>query len=440
MFKIKLLFMMGLLPFHANAIQNISNGNPIVVPASSLSPPVNPNGSPAPCIDGSQCTDGQNATGIWSKGCCVGGKGSTQVCLAPPISSCDAGSAVVASTACNVGDACMGSQGQIGTMTKSLGCCTSGAFGACLTAPYTCPPQYLGTTSSASSGGGTVVSVVTGSGTTVTVVDPFQISTGVCLKGFNMGAGMCMIDPISHTCSTGGTVSSVAAGEVFDDFVNQKLKCCMHGSSPNDAFAKYDCIENASQKYQNFNELWASSDELANGGKMNAILLTGPLGSKQALTGFYTTEGKYCSEFSEFAVPTEGIQPFKIDGATKSPIGQAYPLPNGIDTIRTQLAVKRRFPTTIDEMKRCPVLLRAALLVKCGTNTPVAGALPKTYTDLTQAKDISRCTTASSVQIHLRMEQIYQIAGQANLKTIDTITDHNQTSSISVDAILKSQN
>ena len=522
MFKITLLFMVGLLSVHANAIQNISSGSPVVVTPILVAPITDPlapvtsttttqnqstatatvlsgtsstvtsaacvegdscsnasgsgvwtsgccTGGPkgaqtclAPpitcsskgvssttssvatalpaCADGTQCTNQAGLTGTWNKGCCVGGKGSTQVCLAPPISSCDVGTTPVASTTCNVGDACMGSQGQIGTMTQSQGCCTSGPFGSCLTAPYTCPPQYIGTTSSTTSGGGTVVSVVSGSGTTVTVVDPFQISAGVCLKGFNMGAGMCTIDQTLHTCASGGTVSSVASGEVFDDFVNQKLKCCMHGIGPSDAFAKYDCIENASQKFANFNELWASSDDLVNGGKMNAILLTGPSGSKQALTGFYTTEGKYCSEFSEFVAPADGIQPYKIDGATKTPIGQAYPLPDSIDTIRAKLLGKRRYPTTIEEMKRCPVLLRAALLVKCGVNTPIAGAQPKTYTDLTQAKDKARCTTASSVQVHLRLEQIYQIAGQANLKTIDTITDHNQTSSISVDAILKSQN
>jgi hypothetical protein len=52
---------------------------------------------------------------------------------------------------------------------------------------------------------------------------------------------------------------------------------------------------------------------------------------------------------------------------------------------------------------------------------------------------VIRCPVANSIQIHIRMEQIYEITGQASLKTMDTLLTANQAVGIDMQDIINSK-
>jgi hypothetical protein len=235
--------------------------------------------------------------------------------------------------------------------------------------------------------------------------------------------------------------------------------------NPGDRYTKLDCIDNSTRKFDSFNELWASQDDPENGERMNAIVLANASASKQILngvdlnagarkpiSGFYSLNGVYCPEFSEFLAPSTGIQAYKVDapikviqqesvGSQPIAIGAAFPLPSDtvLGPIRARLiAAGKRYPTTVPEMNRCPLLLRAAMVFECKTNrkkSPID--MTTSYVDETRPHDKIRCNTASSAQIHIRLEQIFQVAGENPVKTIDSIYDQNRMGTISIDQILK---
>jgi hypothetical protein len=275
-----------------------------------------------------------------------------------------------------------------------------------------------------------------------------------------------------HTCAkeSGSAVSSVGSGENFNDFINSKLKCCLHNMNPTDVYTKLDCVDNSIASNNDFNKLWASADEADNGNQMNAIMMVNAAGRKveglpagqdptagvrKPISGFYTLEGKYCSEFSEFMAPQSGIQSYAIDppqtnmqqitvGSTPKPIGNPFPLPPEVilSSLRTKLAAaNKRYPTTVADMYRCPVLFRSAISVKCPSNPLplVLGSKIPTYIDSTRVQDKIRCDSAASIMIHVRLEQVFQITGQPVLKAYDSIVENGQTSSISVQNILKNR-
>lgn len=264
--------------------------------------------------------------------------------------------------------------------------------------------------------------------------------------------------PDYHSCSTPANsqiMPSVPGSEDIRNFLNPKLKCCLNeidGAFTSGSHLKFDCIENAGVA-PNFDLLWAGKDQDLNGSAPYATLLAG-FGGKP-ISGFYALENgslRRCSEFSEFAA-LGSIQGFRVDPVQKVvqqdsvgagqmvSVGSALPVPTGPSFVHIRTEVRKKgktIPTTIDEVRRCPVLLRAATVVSC--KKPAAGQVPpKTYSDPSAPADKTRCTSGSVVQIHVQLRQLHEITGQPTMKTVDTVVDSSQLSTISVEEILKSR-
>lgn len=386
------------------------------------------------CTDGFACTNQAGLMGNWQGNCCIGGGRGAEYCLAPPITNCTE-PASPPSTSCVVDQPCQGRGGQIGIMTRDSGCCTSGPNGMCLSPPYTCPPR-------GGSGSGTPTATVTAS-TTTSTTGP---GTSFEPPGFTQSGTTWVIVPGLHQCSslTSSTVaSSVATGETFDDFVNRKLKCCMHEVNTTAPYVKYDCVENAGL-YTDFNRLWESTDAPGNGGELAAASLFGP--GNQPLTGFFRLDGSYCPQFHPYLATAGQLRRYRIDGnqtvvqQNRAAGGQeALDLLATLPAKMTQdyrpklLARGKSYPTTVADMRSCPILVRAALEIKC----PRGGK--SAYIDSALPADKVRCVSGTTARFHIRAEQIFEITGQPVMKTVDSVVDNNQLSTISIDQILKSR-
>ena len=277
-----------------------------------------------------------------------------------------------------------------------------------------------------------------------------------------LASGRCIYSRDHHGCNSGGagilnspyidaSPSPSAAG--FDNLVNKKLACCLNSyfldpstrSGSADAYSKFDCIDNSDPNhavYPNFDALWASADDDLDGGQLNALALFN--GSHQPLTGFYSLTGIRCGEFSEFAGP---LQPQQVDpvvfnsqqnnvggGGIKN-LGAPLPLPSNSAYTNLSLKVQglgRRVPTTAQEMRSCPVLVRAAMEAQC----PAFKEPP--YVQITDPNDqtTKRCPVASSILIHVRIEQLFSISGQASLKAVDSTLTENQALGINISDII----
>jgi len=252
-------------------------------------------------------------------------------------------------------------------------------------------------------------------------------------------AGNCRFIAEHHACDDGsasGLASAVSthitgstAAARFQNTVNKKLACCLNLFSTGDAYAKFDCVQNSKTHYTNFDELWDSADTAAQGGQSNAMVLTNSMG--KPMSGFYTLKGTRCHEFSEFAGT---IQPARVDsmtGDTVKPLpGPSYTGPSSLKLPGT------RIPTTAAERRRCPILVRAALVVQCPTNPVSPSATQRTYEDTSSLPSIIRCATASSMQVHIRMEQITEIAKMPRMLPVDTVIDQRNAAAISIERIL----
>jgi hypothetical protein len=82
-------------------------------------------------------------------------------------------------------------------------------------------------------------------------------------------------------------------------------------------------------------------------------------------------------------------------------------------------------------MKRCPIVARAAFIASCPEN-PELPVVPKTYVSGTS----KHCSSAASIQVHVRIEQIFEIEGMPKMKTVDTVAEQRLASSISVEKII----
>jgi hypothetical protein len=271
----------------------------------------------------------------------------------------------------------------------------------------------------------------------------------------NTNSGSCstVIDTSLHACDAGNAPVSEPASAVsslvsasndvnrFTAVANKKLACCLNDFGSSFASIKYDCVENA-KSYADFNQLWESFDSSADGNQIPALVLSNQVGS--IISGFYTLQGQHCDEFSEFA---GDIQPGILSATPTAnssfkPLGSIIPNPGtgvlGYSEIRQKvLAAKKSIPTTDADKRRCPILVRAAIIVSC----PPLSTLPfisKTY----ELRDSNgnllsrRCSSASSITTHIRMEQVYQITNQSILPLVDTISISGAPASISVDRIL----
>ncbi len=251
-----------------------------------------------------------------------------------------------------------------------------------------------------------------------------------------------------HACSNGGGTAQLASPvsvEVtgqdavirFDNTINKKLACCMNSMSTvnnSGAFIKFDCVDNSSNTYTNFDSLWGSADSSNDGGQSNALVLSGSLG--KYLTGFYTVDGVRCDEYSEFA---DSYAPTKvIKGSGGTWVTQTV---SGSTTITPPSALRsifssKKVPSTALEMKRCPIVARAAMVATCPPKTELP-VVQKTYVD---SSGLKHCSSASGIQVHVRIEQIFEIEGMPKMKTVDTVAERRLASSISVESIISNKN
>ena len=273
-----------------------------------------------------------------------------------------------------------------------------------------------------------------------------------CADGYTLKSdGKCFFDKTKHTCSSDSAVSDAVSGG-FNNVVNKKLACCLNGFPKDDGagnkIPRFDCIENANQTYSDFDALWKSSDPDDTGGQMNAFVLTNA--SKKPVTGFYTLNGVRCAEYSEFTSDT--IQPGKVNPAVvTAQMNQIAGGPNGFQaegsaiskpsgagfsTLVSKLGSKAKAPSTAIERRRCPILVRAALIAGCPENPQVPNASIKTVEDKGTSPALRRCSVASSLQVKVRVEQVWQIAGQPKMVPIDTVLDAKSASQISVSKII----
>jgi hypothetical protein len=294
------------------------------------------------------------------------------------------------------------------------------------------------------------------------VIEPYDRRIWTCAAPFepDLGTGNCIYKREKHACgedATGialspyGETSGSATNANFQKLANKKLACCLnsHKLDSNGAtfqeFLKYDCTEtrvlDASGKSLDFNTLWAGADDTLDGGQMNALALVSAIG--QPITGFYTLRGTRCSKFSEFGgeLRPKRVKPFLAasqqaavaGSANEENIGNAYPLPSVQAYTDLRAGIGKEVPKTLQEMNECPILVRAALVVTC----PTSGA-SKPDLRLTDPTDntLVRCPMASNVSVHLRIEQLYHIAGQSPLKTFDTRAVKDQIASVEVSEII----
>ena len=122
-----------------------------------------------------------------------------------------------------------------------------------------------------------------------------------------------------------------------------------------------------------------------------------------------------------------------IRGAPDHPI-PAFPLPTGQAYLNLQNKIGKRVPATQAEMYRCPILVRAAIVVACPEITPTA-PVGKNYFDSYLASNGKvYCPVASTVSVQTRIEQLYQITG---LPLLETLQGTGLTSNISVSDLIR---
>ena len=289
-----------------------------------------------------------------------------------------------------------------------------------------------------------------------------------CSTGFvvDVTNKKCIFKPLEHQCSgsvtNGALASAVSSGvsgndldEKFTHTINKKLSCCLNAYTKGFSNLKFDCIDNSSTADTSFDALWASSDLAADGGQLNAVVLSDSKG--KPVSGFYTLDGSRCSGYSEFGgiLQPRTVNPVRsvtgqIESVVSSTSGSGFqnigsPLPTPSGAGYTIFSTKTGFnhvPTTQAELARCPILVRAAMKAECGTNE----AIPAVQTTIDENSALGlpgskkRCTNASKISIHVQVMQLTKIAGMAPMKTFDTVADPKNSASINIGKIVGSKN
>jgi hypothetical protein len=295
---------------------------------------------------------------------------------------------------------------------------------------------------------------------------PYKLDVSSATCQFDAPANMCSdADPASPVSST---VTGTSAAAKFDNAINKKLACCLN-TGADAATQKYDCVENTtnsvSKAYKDFNELWASTDPTDAGEQMNAVMLGDKNG--KPLTGFFTMDGIRCEGYSEFTsqqlIPgtmsdfaagasqgaaagnTQSMSAFVADQSNViyKPSVNANSV-SGSTAYNNMVAKlgssKSGIPTSTAEKRRCPILVRAALIATCPLNSQSDSSNFRTLTPSQQVGITKpRCAVADSLQIKVRMEQIYSIAGQTKLDTVDTVMDAKNAGAMSVQKIIQNK-
>jgi hypothetical protein len=260
-----------------------------------------------------------------------------------------------------------------------------------------------------------------------------------------VGAAGCGETYTKHACDQNSFLD-------YNSRINRKLACCMNAGSKNGLSEhRLDCIQTNSA---DFDALWASKDDQHDGEQMNAILLAAPgarteklAGGKtvrvgSVISGFYSREGVLCPQFSEFMASSSKdgeLTRYKVE-ALQTTVQQqhvtatggmtklgSYPklnLPVSMSASFASAGKRNQYPTSLQEMNLCPVLVRAAIVTECpkGSKPDASGKI--------------RCETASSISIRVKIEQLFEIAGTPTFKTVDTILNPEQASSFNVREVL----
>jgi hypothetical protein len=291
-----------------------------------------------------------------------------------------------------------------------------------------------------------------------TCAAPFEVNTAT---------KTCVFNPLHHRCDDGtggGPVSPVGDAvsptgpanyaTQFNNTINRKLACCMNSFHTDsvDAYEKFDCIDNsANALYTSFDDLWSKGDSATDGDQTNAIVLSdstkisGAVRTPRIISGFYSLSGQHCDQFSEFAYAAGStIKHYRVDPLIKSgqqttvgaaPVYYAPDIPVGSGAGYTAVnanvtgALGKTVPTTAQDMLSCPILVRAAIITTCPNKTAVPNVLATVDRSATGA---ARCAAAAGIQIHVRIEQIFDITGTPMIKPVDSFSELNQTTSIDV--------
>ena len=233
------------------------------------------------------------------------------------------------------------------------------------------------------------------------------------------------------------------------NYVPQRVNDLAGSPLPTPSY-KFDCVETQdppatvtgssviSSEMARFNWRWATPDASQDGGQMNGVMLVNSAG--KPITGFFSLKGEYCEKFNPFINKLE-IRPTLVPAvlpagqqanatlATETYLSAPYPTPQPNNPIESAATSKGRwFPTTIDEKRACPILVRAAMRVKC----PLGGSLR--YVEST---GVTHCPFASSIRFDIAVEQIYQIAGQKARKPYLTEIGQGSVNTISIPEIIR---
>jgi hypothetical protein len=246
-----------------------------------------------------------------------------------------------------------------------------------------------------------------------------------------IGAAGCTEAYSKHACDQNSY-------DQYTSKINRKLACCMNPKPPTGSSAnRLDCVET---KKTDFDALWASKDLDHDGGQMNAILLATAGAKTSVISGFYSKEGVLCPQYSEFLAPGGTLVRNKVEAMQTTvqqehvgsamgfaPQGTPYPalqVPVSVAASFQTAGKRNKYPSTVQEMNLCPVLVRAAMVVQCpqGSKADADGNI--------------RCAVANSVSIRVKIEQLFEIAGTPTFKPIDTLLNPEQASSFNIKDVL----
>jgi hypothetical protein len=94
--------------------------------------------------------------------------------------------------------------------------------------------------------------------------------------------------------------------------------------------------------------------------------------------------------------------------------------------------------TEINNARRCPILVRAAMITRCPA-APPNGNIPN-YRYVDPGTNRVSCPVAASVQVHIRTEQVFRITGQPVMQTVDTVLDQKSVGTLNVTDVIKRKN
>ena len=173
------------------------------------------------------------------------------------------------------------------------------------------------------------------------------------------------------------------------------------------------------------------------------------------MTGFYTMSGARCNEFSEFAgvIHSAKVNPGQVSAQQDKAGGSssscaivpgAYTVTPPASMTTGVTGAGKALPydgtSTSDcaqaaAMRRCPILVRAAMVASCPSN-PTAPVASKQYVD---GAGKIHCSAAASIQVHVNIQQIYEVAGMPKMTEVDTVRESTSVNAISIESLIQAK-